>query len=115
VRQFGRWGVLAGVWPPFFQSAFGLAIAEFPPSSARSFSDSMLRVSLCDPPADFMPVEAENAANLEKWKVPVAEQFVNRAVRNLQILSQVLNCHKLRGARVYRETLPRTFSNRVCD
>jgi hypothetical protein len=50
------------------------------------------------PSVDFMPVKMKAAAKLErKRKVTVAAQFVNGAVRDLQIPSQFANRHERTG------------------
>ena len=60
---------------------------------------SVLSLLSCYPSVDFMPMKIEAVAPLErKRKVAAAEQPVNRAVRDLQILSQVANSQEMTGS-----------------
>jgi len=50
------------------------------------------------PSVDLMAVEMEAVAAFEgKRKLARTEQLVNRSVRHLQILSQVVNRHEMTG------------------
>ena len=67
-------------------------------SLARSLL-SVLSLPLRYPSVDFMPMKIEAVAQLErKRNVAATEQPVNRAVRDLQILSQVANSHQMTGS-----------------
>jgi hypothetical protein len=64
-----------------------------------AFFWSVLSLPLRYPSIDFMPMKIEAVAPLErKRKVAATEQLVNRAVRDLQILSQVANSHETTGS-----------------
>ena len=78
VQGGAGWGL-----PPFSQSAFGLASQ----CAGPFFFGPAFRLLVLYPPVDFVPVDTVVAADLEKRKMAGAEQFVNRAVGNLQIFS----------------------------
>ena len=46
-----------------------------------------------DPAIDFMSVKEDVAADLDVWKMITAEQFVNPAQINVQMLGQLIDRH----------------------
>jgi len=57
---------------------------------------SVLGLPLRYPSVDLMPIKKESVATFErKGKLASAEQLVNRTLRHLEIVSQLVNRHEM--------------------